>query len=117
MTDSSILSNTYIQLGFSSSDSLGKFLKSLKTFATSDMDYCKEVSSGNSINFDESTKRYAHSSGGRKNQMKSTDTCKDESTKLIIAGIYPLRPRPDASKHLSYIFGRFDIYEGNPLHL
>ena len=111
------MSNTYIQLGFSYSDSLGKFLKSLKTFATSDMDYHKEVSSVNSINFTESTKRYAHSSGGRKNQMKSTDTCKDDRTKLIIADIYPLRPRPDASKYLSHIFGCFGIYEGNPLHI
>ena len=56
VTDSSISRNTFIQSGFSYYDYFGKFPKFLKTFATSDMDDHKDISSGNSINFDESTK-------------------------------------------------------------
>ena len=56
VTDSSISRNTFIQSGFSYYDYFGKFPKILKTFATSDMDDHKDISSGNSINFDESTK-------------------------------------------------------------
>ena len=117
MTDLSILINTYIQLGFPYSDSLVKFPKFFKTFATSDMDDIKEISSGNSINFGESTKRYAHSSGGQKGQTIPTDACKYDGAQLIVADISPLRPRPEASKHLSSIFCHFDIYKGISLHL
>ena len=45
------------------------------------------------------------------------NACKYYSAQLIIYDIYPLRPGPDTSKHLSSLFGRFDIDEGNPLHL
>ena len=78
VTDSSILRNTYIKLRFTSSDLMVKFLKLLKTFATSDMDNCKEISSGNSINYNELTKIYAHSSGGCNIQTTPTDFCKDD---------------------------------------
>ena len=81
------------------------------------MDDRKEISSGNSINFDESTKIYAHSIGGWKSQTTPTDACKDDGSQLIVANIYPLRPLPEASKHLSFIFGCFEIDKGNPLHL
>ena len=104
VTDSSISSNTFIQLGIPSSDSLGKFPKLLKTFATSDMDDCKSIRSRNSIDSDESTKIYAHSTGFWKSQTSPTN-------------ISPLRPRPEASKHLSSIFVCLEIDEGNPLHL
>ena len=114
VTDSSISSNTYIQLGFLSSDFLGEFLKLLKIFATSEMENRKEISSENSIDFYESNKRYAHSSGGRKSQTTPTDACKDNGAQLIVADISPLRPRPEASNNLSSIFGRFEIDEGNP---
>ena len=83
---------------------MDNFLKSFKTFATFDIDDNKETSSVNSFNFDDLTKIYVHSSGGRKSQTAPTD-------------ISLLRPRPEASKHLSYIFGRFDIHEGKPFHL
>ena len=117
VTGSYILINTYIQLGFLYSDLLGEFLKLLKIFATSDMDDRKEISSGNSINFDDLTKRYAHSTGVQKSQTTPTDACKDDGAQLIVANIYPLRPLPEARKHLSSIFGRFDIDEGGSLHL
>ena len=104
VTDSYISSNTLIQLGFPSYDYLGDLPIFLKTFATSDMDDRKDISSKNSIHFDESNKRYAHSTGGRKIQTIPTN-------------ISPLRPFPEYSKHISYIFGNFDIDEGNPLHL
>ena len=104
-------------MDFPSSDSLGEFPKLLKTFATSDIDDRKYISSRNSINFDESTKRYAHSNGGRKSQNILTDACKDDGTELIVADISPLRPRLEASKHISSIFCPFEIDEGNPLHL
>ena len=117
VTDSSISVNTYIQLGFSHSDSLSEFPNFLKTFATSYMDYRKDISSGNIIDFDESTKRYAHSSGGLNSQTTPTDACKDDGAKLIVSNIYPLIPCPDASKHSSYIFCHFEIDEGIPLHL
>ena len=100
VTDSSISINTYIQLGFLSSDFLVKFTKSLKIFATSDMENDKEISSGNSTDFDCLTKRYAHSSGGQKSQATPNDTCKDDLAQLIVANISPLRPFPEASKHL-----------------
>ena len=80
------------------------------------MDNSKEISSGNSINFDESTKSYAHSSGDQKSQTTPTGACKYDGAQLIIANISPLRPRSEAGKHLSSIFGRFDIDKGNPLH-
>ena len=83
---------------------MGEFLKSLKTFETSDMDDRINISSGNSINFDNLTKRYAHSSGGWKKKTTPTD-------------ISPLRPLPDASNYLSSIFVRFDIDEVKNLHL
>ena len=76
LIDSFILSNTYTQLGFSSSYFLGDFPKSLNIFATSDMDDRKEISSINSIDFDESTKIYAnsyfmpHSDNHRKNYSR-----------------------------------------------
>ena len=47
-------------VGFSSSDSVGDFTKSMKKFVTSDMEDCKETSCVNSINFDGSTKIYAN---------------------------------------------------------
>ena len=94
VTDSSISS---------SSDSLGKCNKSFKTFANSDMNDCKEISSGKSINFDESTTIYAHSSGSQKSQTTPTDACKDDGAQLIVANIYPLRTFPEASNHLSSI--------------
>ena len=115
--NSSILSNTFIQLGFPSSDSLGEFPKSLKKFATSDMEYHKEIINLNSIDFNELTKKYAHSSGDRKTQTRPTYARKYDGTKLIVTNISPLKPRPEAIKHLSSIFGRFDIDEENPLHL
>ena len=76
VTDSSISSNTYTQLVFPSSDFLGAFPKLLKTFATSYMDNRKYISSGNSIGFDESTKRYAHSIGVQKIQTTPKNACK-----------------------------------------
>ena len=82
---------------FPSSDSLDEFPKLLKIFATYDMDDRKEIRSGNDINFDESTKIYAHSSGGRKSQTTPTGACKDDVAQLIIADISPLRPGPEAS--------------------
>ena len=109
MTDSSILSKIFIQLDFTSSDSMGKFLKSVKTFATSDMDDRKDISLGNSIDFDELTKIYAHSSGGRKRKTTLTDACKYDHAQLIVANISTLRPRPEASNHLSSIFGCFEM--------
>ena len=117
LTESSISGNTYIQLGFTSSDFLGKFMKLFKTFATSDMDNRKDISSGNSIDFDKLSKIYAHISGGWKIQTTPTDACKYDGAQLIVANISPLRPLPETSKHLSPIFGCFDIDEGNPLHL
>ena len=92
-------------------------MKLLKKFATSDMDYRKDISSRNIINFDESTKRYALGSGGWKIQTTPTNSCKDDVAQLIVADISPLRPCPEASKHVSSIFGHFEIDEGNPLHL
>ena len=77
----------------------------------------KEISSINSIDLNDSTKRYAHSSGVRKIQTTPTNDLKDDGAQLIVASISPLRPRPEASNHLSSIFGHFDIDEGNPLHL
>ena len=117
LTDSSISSKTYIQLGFTSSDLLGEFPNFLKTFATSDMDYRKEISAGNSIDFDEFSKRYAHISGEWKSQTTPTDACKYDGTQLIVVNISPLRPRSEAIKILSSIFGCFEIDEGNPLHM
>ena len=102
--ESSISSNTFIQLDFPSSDSLGKLKKSSKVFATSDMDDCEDISYGNCIYFDESTKRNYHRSGNRKSQTAPTK-------------ISPLRPFPEASKHLSSLFDCLDIDKGNPLHL
>ena len=55
-----------MQLGFLSSDSLRGFPKLLKAFGTYDMDDCKYNSSVNSINFGESSKRYANSHFMRK---------------------------------------------------
>ena len=81
------------------------------------MDDRKYISSGNSINFDELTKRYSHSSGVQNTQTTMTIACKDDGTQLIVANISPLRPHPKASKKLSSIFGCFDIEEKNPLHL
>ena len=63
-------------LGFPSSDPLGNFPKSLKTFATSDMDDREEISSVNSVDFDESTKIYTHISGGWKSQTRPTEAWK-----------------------------------------
>ena len=77
----------------------------------------KEISSGNSIGFYESTKIYAHSSGGMKIQTTPINACKYDCAQLIVAYISPLRPLPEASNHLSSIFGCFLIDERNPLHL
>ena len=104
VTNSSISSNNLILLGFHSSDLMGKFTKLLKKFGTSDMDNSKDISSVNSIDFDDSTKIYAHSSGGQKSQTAPTK-------------IYPLRARNEDINNLSSIFGLFDIDEGNSLHL
>ena len=104
VTDSYISSKTFIQLIFTSFGFLGKFPKSLKIFATYYMDDRKYISSGNSIDFNYLTKRYAHNSGGRKSQTAPTN-------------IYLLRIQPESSKYLSSTFGRFDIEEGNPLHM
>ena len=117
VTDSYISRNTYIQLVFTSSDSLGEFPKFLKTFATSGMDYPKDISFRNSINFDEFTKTYDHSSGGQKIQTKPADTCKCDGAQLVVSKISPLRPLPEASNYLSYIFGRFEIEDRNHLRL
>ena len=117
MTNSSISSKTYIQLGFTSSDLLGEFQKLLKTFATSDMENRKDISAGNSIDFNELSKIYAHISGEWKSQTTPTDACKYDGAQLIVVNISPLRPRPKAIKHLSSIFGCFEIDEGNPLHM
>ena len=73
------------------------------------MDNRRDISSRNNIDFDESTKRYAHISGGWKIQTATTDACKDDCTQLIVADIYPPIPRPEFSKYLSSIFGRFNI--------
>ena len=77
------------------------------------MDDRKYISSRNSIDFGELTKRYAHSSGGWKSQTTTTEACKDDGAQLIVANIYPLRPCPEYSKHLSYTFDCFDIDKGN----
>ena len=111
------MSNTYIQLRFTSYDSLGDFLKSLKTFVTYDIDDHKYISSGISIDFDEFTKRCANKSGGQNIQTTLNDNCTYNGAKLILANMSPLRPRPDTSMHLLSTFGRLDIDEGNPLHL
>ena len=58
-----------------------------------------------------------HISGGWKIQTTPTNSCKDDVAQLIVADISPLRPCPEASKHVSSIFGHFEIDEGNPLHL
>ena len=76
VTNSFISSNTYIQLVFNSSGFLGEFLKSLKEFATSEMDDHKDISYVNIIDFYELTKRYTHSSGGWKIQTTPTDAWK-----------------------------------------
>ena len=88
-----------MQLDFTSSDLLGDFPKLLKIFAIFDMDDRKEISFGNSINFDKSTKIYSHKSVDQKSQTSPTD-------------ISPVRPQTKASNKLSYIFGHFDINEG-----
>ena len=81
------------------------------------MENRKDIISENSINFNESTKRYDHSSGGWKSQTTPTNACKDDGTKLIVANISPLVTRPEVNKYLSYIFGCFEIDEEHPLHL
>ena len=103
VTNLSISSNTNTKLVFPSHGFLDNFLKSFQTFATSDMDDHKEISSRDSIDFDESTKRYAHSSGVQKSQTTPKNACKDDGAKLFLANIYPLRPCPEASNHLSSV--------------
>ena len=65
----------------------------------------------------ESTKRYANSSGGQKSQTTPTDACKDDGAQFIVGNISPRRPRPESSEDSSSIFGRFEIDDGNHLHL
>ena len=54
------------------------------------MDDRKDISSGNSIDFDESTKRYDHISGGQNIQNTLMDACKDDYPQIIVDGISPL---------------------------
>ena len=62
VTKSSISSNTYTQWGVSFFWFAGRVSEiMLKTFATSDMEDSKDISSGNIINFNDLTKRYANS--------------------------------------------------------
>ena len=81
------------------------------------MDNRKCIRSGNIINFDESTKIYVHSGGGRKSQTTLIKAYKDDTAQLIAADISPLRPRPEANNKSSSIFYCFDIDEENPLHM